>query len=205
MSALGGGIADPLEPVLIDEGRKDIDVISFSGDKLLGGPQAGIILGKNEIIGPIRRNPLTRALRPDKFTLAALEATLLLYLDPRAANREIPILHMLSLDEGKLGKRARRIARVLRRGAVDAEIQVVKLYSEVGGGSLPDVYLPSCGLSVRPSRISVDALDRNLRSLDVPVIGRIEKERFLIDMRTIRNGDEHDLTVGLRMALKDGR
>jgi len=203
--ALGGGIDDSSEPVLIDEAGKGIDVISFSGDKLLGGPQAGIILGKKETIGSIKKNPLTRALRPDKFTLAAFEATLLLYLDPKAARQDIPILRMLSLDEETLKKKARRIARALRRGDADAEVQAIPLYSEVGGGSFPDVYIPSFGVALRPSRISVDALDRNLRSLDVPVIGRIEKERFLIDMRTIQDGDEHDLASGLRIALTDGR
>jgi L-seryl-tRNA(Ser) seleniumtransferase len=203
--AVGSGLDDASEPVLVEEAGKGIEVISFSGDKLLGGPQAGIILGKKEIIGPIKKNPLTRALRPDKFTLAALEATLRLYLDPRAASQEIPALRMLSLDEETLRKRARRVARALRRESADAEIQVIALYSEVGGGSFPDVYIPSYGLALRPSRISVDALDRNLRSLDVPVIGRIEKERFLIDMRTIQGGDERDLTSGLSAALRNGR
>jgi L-seryl-tRNA(Ser) seleniumtransferase len=193
------------EPTVVDEAAKGIDVISFSGDKLLGGPQAGIILGKREFLSAMKKNPLTRALRPDKFTLAVLEATLLLYLDPPRARQEIPILRMLSLSAESLKKRASRIDRLLRKEGIGADVKVVALYSEVGGGSLPDVYIPSWGLALQPSRISVDVLDRDLRSLDVPVIGRIEKDRFLIDMRTVQEGDEQDLISGLRRVLPDGR
>ena len=189
----------------MDEAGKGIDLISFSGDKLLGGPQAGVIVGKGDLVRTVKGNPLTRALRPDKFTLAALEATLLLYLDPSAARSEIPTLRMMSLDGDVLKRRASIIAQHLRRDGTGADVQVAALYSEVGGGSLPDVYIPSWGLALRPSRMSVSALESGLRSLAMPVIGRIEKERFLIDVRTIQEGDERDLVSGLREVLRDGR
>jgi L-seryl-tRNA(Ser) seleniumtransferase len=203
-SILNGGL-DSSEPVIQSEAGKGIDLISFSGDKLLGGPQAGIILGREELVRMARKNPLTRALRPDKFTLAALEATLLLYLDPPTARNEISTLRMLSLDGDILKRRASRLARQLKRGRIAADIHVVGLYSEVGGGSLPDVQIPSWGLALQPSLMSVSVLDYGLRSLVTPVIGRIEKERFLIDVRTIQEGDERDLVSGLREVLQDGR
>ncbi len=208
----GSGLFSPLdgtfessEPLIPAETAKGVDIISFSGDKLLGGPQAGIILGKRDLVRTIKKNPLTRALRPDKFTLAALEATLLLYLDASKAKEEIPTLHMMFLNGNTVKKRAARIAALLRRGDVAARIEVTPLYSEVGGGSLPDVQIPSWGLAVHPSRISTSGLDRKLRSLGVPIIGRIEKERFLIDMRTIQEADEQDLVAELRETLQDGR
>ncbi len=203
-STLNGGL-DPSEPVIMDEAGKGIDLISFSGDKLLGGPQAGVILGRGDLVRTVRKNPLTRALRPDKFTLAALEATLLLYLDPPTARNEISTLRMMSLDGDALKRRASRIVRHLRHGGIAADVQVVALYSEVGGGSLPDVQIPSWGLALRPSRMSVTALDSGLRSLVTPVVGRIEKERFLIDVRTIQESDERDLVSALREVLRDGR
>jgi L-seryl-tRNA(Ser) seleniumtransferase len=195
---------DPTEPSVLEETARGIDVISFSGDKLLGGPQAGIILGRGDLVKALKRNPLTRALRPDKFTLVALEETLRLYLARSAARRDVPILRMLFVEEGLLKKRAEAILRTLRRRKIAAVVKIVPLQSEVGGGSLPDIYLPSWGLSFLPSNQSVDALDRALRSRDVPVIGRIEKDRLLIDVRTLQKGDERDLVAGLSEVLRDG-
>ncbi len=199
-----GSFARLSEPSVVEETRRGVDVLSFSGDKLLGGPQAGVILGRRQYIDAIKRNPLTRALRPDKFTLAALEATLLLYLDEEKAKKEVPTLRMLDADEDLLKKRAFRVARSARKVAREVKIDVVKLSSEVGGGSLPDVQLPSYGLSLVPSSMTVDALERRMRGLGVPIIGRIEKARFLIDMRTIMEEEERELVSGIDAALRDG-
>jgi L-seryl-tRNA(Ser) seleniumtransferase len=191
--------------MVLTEAGKSLDLFSFSGDKLFGGPQAGIILGRKDLIEALSMNPLTRVLRPDKFTLAALEATLLLYLDPLVACREIPVLRMLSSREEPLRKRANRLKSRLVREGLKADIQVVRLLSEVGGGSCPDTYIPSCGLSLRPHGVSVAALDRRLRSLETPIVGRIEKDTFLMDMRTVQERDEQDLVRGLKTVLIDGR
>ncbi len=200
-----GSFARFAEPSVIEETKKGVSIVSFSGDKLLGGPQAGIILGQKRLIDAMKRNSLTRALRPDKFTLAALEATLLLYLDEGKARHAVPVLRMLGADEEVLKKRARRVAGNVRRVARGVTIEVVKLASEVGGGSLPDVQLPSYGLSLLPAQVTVEAFEQRMRGLNVPIIGRIEKGRFLIDMRTIMEGQERELTSGIEAALKDGK
>ncbi|MGD0229000.1 MAG: L-seryl-tRNA(Sec) selenium transferase [Syntrophorhabdales bacterium] len=198
------GHIDASEPSVREEvGR--CDVISFSGDKLLGGPQAGIILGRAPFIEAMKKNPLTRALRPDKLVLSALEATLLLYLDGDRAGREIPVLHMLTQDQGLLKRRAGRAARMVRKASPDVLVEVVPLESEVGGGSLPDVSLPSFGISLQPSLISVEEFEHRMRLLDIPVIGRIEKGRFLVDMRTVQEEDEAYLSFAILTALQHGR
>ena len=199
-----GSFARFSEPSIMEETKKGVSIISFSGDKLLGGPQAGIILGQKRFIDAMKRNSLTRALRPDKFTLAALEATLLLYLDEGEARRMIPVLRMLDAGEDALKKRARSVGRSVLKTARGVTVEVVKLSSEVGGGSLPDVQFPSYGLSLLPASMTVEAFERRMRGLDVPIIGRIEKGRFLIDMRTIMEEEEHELISGIETALRDG-
>ena len=203
LSGLDGGNSFD-EPTVVQEAAI-CDVISFSGDKLLGGPQAGIILGKTSLIDAMKKNPLTRALRPDKFTLSALEATLLLYLDKDKARQEIPVLRMLHQGPEAVKQRAAHVARIVRKGAPGASVEVVSLFSEVGGGSLPDVSIPSWGLSLTPSAVSVEKLEQLMRGLDTPVVGRIEKGRFLIDMRTVQPEDEPYLVLAIRTALGDGR
>ena len=192
------------EPSVLEEAKR-ADLISFSGDKLLGGPQAGIMLGKAGLVEAMKGNPLARALRPDKFTLAALEATLLLYLDEERAKGEIPVLRMLLQDQRALEKRARRVGRLVRKAWPGVAVEVVKLFSEVGGGSLPDVSIPSWGLSFLPSSMSVEKFEERMRGLDIPVIGRIEKGRFLIDMRTVQEEDEPHLVAAVPTVLRDGR
>ncbi len=200
----GSGSYAADEPLVLEETRI-ADVVSFSGDKLLGGPQAGILLGRASLISAMKKNPLTRALRPDKFTLAALEATLQLYLDREKARREIPVLHMLYQSPTELKRRASKVAAAMRRSAPAAGIEVVKLDSEMGGGSLPEVAIPSYGLSVSSSNLPAEKIEQRMRSLDIPVVGRIEKGRFLIDMRTVRQGDEACLIAAIQTALGDGR
>ena len=202
LSDLGGAHAD--EPFVQEEARI-CDVVSFSADKLLGGPQAGIVLGRAPLVDAMKKNPLTRALRPDKFTLAALEATLRLYLDKDKALREVPVLSMLHQDPATLKRRAARVARAVRKGSRAIGVEVVRLSSEVGGGSLPDVSIPSYGLSLSPSLMPVEKIEQRMRGLDVPVIGRIEKDRFLIDMRTVQQQDERYLALAIQTAFRDGR
>ncbi len=204
----GSGLLQPLkgisahdEPCIADEIRKGWDIISMSGDKLLGGPQAGIIVGEKAYIEAMKKNPMTRTLRPDKFTLAGLESTLLLYLDDSLARAEIPTLRMMHEDRMVLKSRAERIARKLKNLSRRLSVESVELFSEVGGGSLPDVLIPSFGIALEPLAISVEAFEQGLRSLEVAIIGRIEKGRLLLDMRTILKEDEPLLVKGIEEAV----
>lgn len=192
------------EPCIPVELAKGLDVISFSGDKLPGGPQAGIIVGRKMFIDMMKKNPLTRALRPDKFTLAALESTLLLYLDEETARREIPTLRMAGEREEVLKKKAQSIAGVLQRKCSTLSVSVVPMEGEVGGGTLPGIVIPSYGVGLKPHFLSLDKLEGRLRNLDVPIIGRIEKDMFLLDMRTVLNDDRDILVSGISAALGDG-
>jgi L-seryl-tRNA(Ser) seleniumtransferase len=192
------------EPCIPVELAKGLDIISFSGDKLPGAPQAGIILGKKTYIDMMKKNPLTRALRPDKFTLAGLESTLLLYLDRETAIREIPTLRMIHENKVSLKKEAQKIARALRTRCSTISVTVVPLGSEVGGGTLPDVVMPSYGVSLKPHLMSLEKFETRLRYLKVPIIGRIEKNMFLIDMRTLLKDDRDLLISGIETVLGDG-
>ena len=207
----GSGLLIPLkeidvsdEPMITGELAKGLDIISFSGDKLPGAPQAGIILGKREYIEAMKENPLTRALRADKFTLAGLESTLLLYLDPKRAAREIPTLKMLHEGKDALRRRAGRITRILRKSVGRCAFSVVPLSSEVGGGTLPDVSVPSFGIASRPSHMSARELEERLRGQSIPIIARIEKDAVILDMRTILKDEEKALISGIETALADG-
>ena len=175
------------EPVVQDLVRSGADVITFSGDKLLGGPQAGIILGRKEIMEKLRKSPLTRALRVDKFTLAALEATLRLYRDDETALRAIPTLRMIALDVETLATRARTLADQMRAALGSAvEVAVVDGASQVGGGALPAQNLPSKLVALTSRRLSAARLETIFRGNQPPVIGRVEQERFLLDVRTLQ-------------------
>jgi L-seryl-tRNA(Ser) seleniumtransferase len=187
------------EPTVPEAVRSGADLVSFSGDKLLGGPQAGIIVGHNNIIQLLRRNPLTRALRIDKMTLAALEATLHLYRRPDQALRDIPTLRMLSLTLPDLLRRARRWLRRLRQ-AVGPEIQfeLTLTQSQVGGGALPLSTPDSYALVLTPQNGTINELEKHLRSREIPIIGRIEKERLLLDLRTLQEADRPVLLQGLK-------
>ena len=197
----GIGVHD--EPCITAELKKGWDIISFSGDKLLGAPQAGLIIGGKSYIDAMKKNPITRALRPDKFTLAALESTLLLYLDEETAKHEIPTLKMLYENQKTLKTRSQRIVKALKHLSGKVTAAPAAMLSEVGGGSLPDVSIPSYGVAIRPHKISVETFEQRLRNLEIPVIGRIEKDRFLLDMRTILREEEHILVSGIKTALQE--
>lgn len=198
------GIGSLNEPLIPAELKNGFDLISFSGDKLLGAPQAGIIAGEKTCVEAMKKNSMTRALRPDRFTLAGLEATLLIYMDPESAARDIPTIRMVVEGKDALAKRARRISSTLKKRCPGTEISVIDVYSEVGGGSLPDVVIPSVGVAVRPASMTPDSLESKLRGLNVPVIGRIEKEMLILDMRTVLADDEADLVSVMVSVLGNG-
>lgn len=178
------------------------DVVTFSGDKLLGGPQAGILLGKKNVIDAMKTNPLARALRIDKLTLAALESTLLFYLDEKKAMREIPTLRMLGFDLNKLKRRARRLSKRLSKVVQQAEMGIREDVSQVGGGALPLQNLPTMVLAIKPRNLSVNSLEEILRKGDPPIIGRISKDELVLDMRTVFDEEIPLLANGIENALE---
>ncbi len=197
MEDLGSGsIIDPArfglsrEPTVGEVVAAGVDVVTFSGDKLLGGPQAGLILGKKDIIERIKKNPLNRALRIDKFTLAALETVLRIYFDEEAAIRTIPTLAMLSMPFAVIDRRAKRLRRRIKKLlAPVCRIDLIHTESRVGGGALPEEDLPSRAVALTPLGRTVNDLEKGLRAVNPPVIGRIENDRFLLDMRTVADDE----------------
>ena len=171
--------------------RAGADLVTFSGDKLLGGPQAGLIVGKRELVEKCRKNPLTRAFRVDKMTLAALESTLRLYRDPRQAIEQIPTLRLIAASAEELKERAEQLAALLREtvGSGSFHIQVLPGFSQVGGGSLPAQNLPTFVVAVSSQTFGPNRIEENLRANNPPVIGRIESDCFLMDMRTVRQSE----------------
>ena len=201
-----------LEPVVRSSGEAGVSVMSFSGDKLLGGPQAGMIAGKKEIVDRIRRNPLFRALRVDKLTIAALEVTLKSYL--RGALDEIPALRMIRLSAAEIGSRAEQLLAKLRPLLPDdVAIQIREGVSVIGGGSTPDQSLPTSLIAIASPRISARQLEENMRRPElqvpgpgksispIPVIGRIEDEQLILDLRTVQIEEEPELIARLAAAL----
>ena len=180
----------PKEPTVQEIVKAGVDVVTFSGDKLLGGPQAGIIVGKKDIIARIKSNPMNRALRIDKFTLASLEAVLREYYDFEQALQSVPTLSMLTNDAGNIKKKGQRILRRLG-GAVKLRetIQLKPTVSRVGGGAMPEHGLDSWALVIRPGDTSASELERWFRGLTVPLILRIEDKQMIIDLRTILEDD----------------
>jgi len=205
----GSGMLFPLkalgihdEPCIIEEIKKGWDIISFSGDKMLGAPQAGIILGEKSYIEALKKNPITRMLRPDKFTLAALESTLLMYLDEDNAQQGIPTLKMINEDKNVLKRRAQQFVKKIKKLSGKLSAATIEMNAEVGGGSFPDVFMPSFGIAIKPLTISVEKFDERLRNIDIPVIGRIEKDMFILNMRTIFKEDEPLLLEGIEQILR---
>lgn len=179
------------EPMIGDSLRTGVNVVTYSGDKLLGGPQAGLISGDADLVAKIRSNPLFRALRVDKMFYAALEATLLAYL--REDYDSIPTLRMMRAPEEDLQRRAEQIARHLRTSSPQLEIEIVESRSVLGGGSAPGSTLPSRALGVRSRDQSSEDLLRRLRQGEMPIVGRIEDDRVLLDLRTVE--PEHDASI----------
>ena len=176
------------EPTVQETLASGADLITFSGDKLLGGPQAGIILGRENLVEAIKRNQLSRALRIDKLTLLALEETLNIYRDERAAFREIPTLKMLSLDYQRIRKKTERLVKMIGKlGTQNFQISQLDGNSMVGGGALPLMALPSRLLCLIPGKLSAPAMEKWLRLYTPPIIVRIEKDQIIFDVRTIQD------------------
>ena len=186
------------EPTIRQYLAEGAGVVTFSGDKLLGGPQAGIIVGRRELLEPMKRHPLLRAVRIDKLTLAALEATLKLYRDERGALQAIPTLRMLTAPAELLAKTADQMIRRFRR-TLPETVSLSKHTGEssAGGGSFPLLQLPTSLIEVRIANASPQQIEAVLRSAPVPVIGRIQRDRFLLDVRTILEGDLTALSESL--------
>ena len=178
------------EPTVQESVASGADVITFSGDKLLGGPQAGIILGTGAILDSIKQNPLTRALRIDKLTLAALESTIRLYRDPEKARQAIPTLRMLTLPMKEIQGSADRLCALLSE-IVDLRLSLTQhaLSSRAGGGSLPLLDIPTVCVGMQIDGISTHAVESFLRHHTPPVIGRIEADVFLMDVRTLQDDE----------------
>ncbi|OGB65652.1 MAG: L-seryl-tRNA(Sec) selenium transferase [Caldithrix sp. RBG_13_44_9] len=180
----------PDEPMVQDSVKTGSNIITFSGDKILSGPQCGIIIGKKRYIDLIKKNPLTRALRCDKLTYAALEATLKLYLDVETLPEKHPVLKMLTLSVKKLANRARTFQRHVKASLEKkCEIEVVNGFSQMGSGSLPAQDIPTKLISLRPQTMSAESLSALLRAYEPPIFSRIVKDELLLDFRTIKENE----------------
>jgi len=175
------------EPTVQDSLNSGASIVCFSGDKLLGGPQAGIIVGKKKYIDKIKKHPLTRALRIDKFTAGALELTFQQYLSEERAIKSIPVLRMLTIPVYELTERAQFFYNLL--DGINAEVRMEDCESQVGGGSMPLELLPSKGITIKPAKISTAAFEEKLRKLEIPIIARVQEDKVLLDMRTIDSSD----------------
>jgi len=179
----------PHEPDVRESLAAGADLVCFSGDKLLGGPQCGIILGRQELIDRLHANPLMRTYRVDKMTLLALEATLRVYYDPAEAVRTIPTLSMMSATPEVLGQRAGKLCEALRKALPGEKFLVCSDVGFAGGGSLPGAELQTVVIQWRPSNLSTPDVAERLRTADVPVIARVRDDAVCFDLRTIRDDD----------------
>ncbi|HQN68019.1 MAG TPA: L-seryl-tRNA(Sec) selenium transferase [Smithellaceae bacterium] len=183
------------EPTVREVLGSGVDVVTFSGDKLLGGPQAGIIVGKKDIVARIKKNPLNRALRIDKFTLAALEATLMRYLAPGDAPRNLRSLKALTEPQADVRKRARKLMGKLKRAGLSGLTYELKdSMAAAGGGSLPTEDIPSAVVAVKSAKMPASRMEAGLRRAAVPVIVRVDENEILIDLRTVAE-DEFGFVV----------
>ena len=171
------------EPMITDSLGSGVDIVTYSGDKLLGGPQAGIISGDPKLVATIRANPLFRAMRVDKMFYAALEATLLAYL--REDYDSIPALRMMRISEDELARRAERMAQLLRSSCPKLHVEVIESRSVLGGGAAPGSTLPTRVLAVKSEGTNADELCAHLRRWKTPIIARVEEDRVLLDLRTV--------------------
>ena len=193
------------EPTVQEVLTKDVDVVTFSGDKLLGGPQAGIILGKLSVLQKIKTNPLNRALRIDKLTLAALEGTLMQYLAPAAAVKNIRVLRALTEPPADVIRRARKLLAMIKKASLTGwSIFLKNGYSLAGGGALPTREIPTSLIALQSGQISSGRLEAELRKLPVPILARIADDEVLLDLRTIENAEFCLITEGLKL-IHEGR
>ncbi len=183
------------EPMIADSLRAGVDVVTYSGDKLLGGPQAGVISGERELVAKVRANPLFRAMRVDKIFYAALEATLLAYL--RQDYDSIPALRMMRISEEELARRAEQMVKQLRISCPKLRVEVVESRSVIGGGAAPGSTLPSRALVISSDSVNADQLCALLRQWETPIIARVEDGRVLLDLRTVEPEQEAVMRAAL--------
>ncbi len=174
------------EPTVQESIKKGADIITFSGDKLLGGPQAGIIIGKKDLIDKMKKNQLTRALRVDKMTLVTLEAIMRIYLDEEKAIKNIPTLNMITMDIKEIKAKAETLFERMNDRDFPYRFEVVQGNSQVGGGSMPVENLPTYLISLAADNISSSVIEESLRKYEIPIITRINNDKVLLDLRTIR-------------------
>lgn len=189
----------PYEPTPMDSLRNGADLVTFSGDKLLGGPQTGIIVGKRELIDKLKKNPLKRALRCDKLTLAALEAVLCLYASPEVLSQRLPALRWLSRPQADIAAQAQRLLPIIQRWTGNfAEVSSIEVMGQIGSGSLPVERLPSQAIALSPpgpgrsANRQLLALQRALLDMPIPIVGRIHDGQLLLDLRCL---DEEQLLI----------
>ncbi|KPK89512.1 hypothetical protein AMJ80_09680 [bacterium SM23_31] len=196
----------PPEPMVQDSIKAGADVVTFSGDKILGGPQCGIIIGKKTYVDRIKKNPLCRALRSDKLTYSVLEATLKLFLDRKTLFEKHPVLHMLTLQTRTIGNRARSFVRKFKPVlGKECEIDVINGESQMGSGSLPAQFIPTKLVSLKSKNMSADELGYKLRMSEPPVFSRITEDRILLDFRTIHPREIQTLADVVVEALRNSR
>ena len=191
------------EPSVQEVVKAGVDIITFSGDKLLGGPQAGVVAGGKEYVERIQKNPVARAVRVDKLTIAAFEATLMEYLDMECAQKAVPVLAMLFQAPEEIRSRANKLAAGLRKALGKEKVDVVKDHSKAGGGSLPEMDFPTFAVSLKPSGISVNELESRLRNRPTPVIARIKDQALLLDARTIRTQELDEVVLAVSSSLAE--
>ena len=192
------------EPTVREVLSSDCDIVTFSGDKLLGGPQAGIIVGKREFLEKIKKNPLNRALRIDKFTLAALEATLMHYLNPASAVKKLRALKALTESAASVKKRALKLMTQLQKENFDSlKFSMHEDFAAAGGGSLPTQKIPTVLVAVRNKKMSASKMEEKLRKLEVPVIVRVDKDEILIDLRTVAEDEFAFIIEGLKQLISN--
>jgi L-seryl-tRNA(Ser) seleniumtransferase len=187
------------EPSVLDSLRRGVDVIAYSGDKLLGGPQAGVLSGRSDLIARMRSNSLFRALRADKLTYAALEATLLAYL--KGEHDAIPAVRMMRLSKEEIGKRAEAVATKLQSSRLSVEVRDSE--SIIGGGAAPSATLPTRLLAITCEGMSADELSQRLRASDPPIIARVEDGRVLLDLRTVFPEQDEAIAQALRQVAEN--
>lgn len=190
------------EPTVIDSLKKGADIVTFSGDKILGGPQAGIIVGKKEYIEKMKKNQLTRALRVDKLTIAALEATFRLYLDEEKAVKEIPTLRMLTYSKDELNDKAKKFYKMIENQNLDADVKIEEGHSQVGGGSMPLETIDTKVITIVPNNMGVSELEERLRLSEDSIIARVYDNKYVLDVRTIFDDELEVISKQLASALK---
>ena len=188
------------EPTVLDSIHRGADIVTFSGDKMLGGAQAGIIVGKKKYISAMKKNQLTRALRVDKLTICALEATLRMYLDEEEAVKNIPTLNMITMPIEELERKANLLYAEIEKLNLDADVHIEECLSQVGGGSMPLETMKSRGIAITPNNMNVSTLERKLRLSDSHIIARVYDNKYVLDVRTIFEDEFVDVANELKLA-----